>query len=144
MVLCHNLLQVIGEGACLVGVAVGYVGNEVDDVVEGLDRLACCCSGGDEKDLFLGNILLPLFQELFFVGSGFIVISPARIARPDGQSRGYSRWVAANLVLQTRTVAKLEWISWGGQLSPYKSASIFSSAATFRLTIVVTMRGRRD
>jgi len=71
VVLRQDLLQIVGEGPRLLGVAVGDMGDEVDDVVEGFDRLGRRGGGGDEEDFFLGGILFPLLQEFFLVGPWF-------------------------------------------------------------------------
>lgn len=67
MMLGQYGLQIVREGPGIFGVAFGDVGNQVDDVVEGLDRVGSGGGGRDEEDLSLRLILLPLLQELFLV-----------------------------------------------------------------------------
>lgn len=72
VVLRQDGLEVLREGPRLFEVAVGDVGDEVDDVVEGLDGLARRGRGRDEEDFLLGLILLPLLEEVVLVGSAAV------------------------------------------------------------------------
>lgn len=67
MMLCQNGLEIVREGRCLLFVAIGNVSDQVDNVVEGHNRVSGRRGGRHEKDLALSLILFPLLQKLFLV-----------------------------------------------------------------------------
>jgi hypothetical protein len=83
MVLGEDGLEVVRENLGLFGVAIGNVCDQVDEVMERLRLLGRGRRGGNEEDLALGLILVPLPPEIVDVG---LRIPP-------------------NLVLQTRAVS---------------------------------------
>ena len=60
MMLCQNLLEVVGESCGLLLVAIGDVSDQIDNVVERLDRIGACGGRRNEENLALSLILFPL------------------------------------------------------------------------------------
>lgn len=134
MVLRQDGLEVFGEALCFFDVAVGDVGDEVDDVVEGLDGLARRGRGRDDEDLLLGLILLPLLEEVVPVGSALGLAPRAMGGRGGDVHLGSRRILFCRFALGCVS-ERPSVVNW----RPYKSASIFSSAPTLRFPILTAV-----
>jgi hypothetical protein len=73
MVLGEDVLQLVWEVFCFFGVALGDVGDQVDEVVEGLDEAGARVRRCEKEQLSLRLVLFPLSEEVIFVGSAPLV-----------------------------------------------------------------------
>ncbi len=106
MVLCEDGLQVLGELAELVGVAVAYVSKEVDQGREGVDLVRRGARWRGDEDLPLRRVAFVLPLKLILVGSwvssAFVlhgIVSQDQL-QPTRQGRDRER----------RKSAVLEWL----------------------------------
>lgn len=65
--LCEDKFEIVGEGSRVFGIALGNVGDQIDRVMEGFNRVGCSRCGRSEENLSLRLILLPLLKKLLFV-----------------------------------------------------------------------------
>lgn len=67
MMFRKHLLEVLGKLPSILRVAIGNMGDQVDQVVERLDEVGARKRWRLEKELSLGLVLTPLSNKIIFV-----------------------------------------------------------------------------